>query len=148
MSNFATCNTATFFFKPLIATHFATRIYLSSAKETQQKLAEYLVVFEGFGQISLDCPMSRQIGWTPMLVGCPSPQSENKVSPLLHIKDLRNDSTDRFKTDGGTKANANDAHPTTPQQVGKTLVGTGRTCQSALVWHTIRTHTLSHCYWR
>jgi hypothetical protein len=46
MSNYATCN---FFFLSLIATHFATRIYLSSAKETQQKLAEYLVVFEGFG---------------------------------------------------------------------------------------------------
>jgi hypothetical protein len=71
MSNYATCNTATFFFKPLIATHIATRIYLSSAKETQQKLAEYLVVFEGFEKISLGCPMSFHLGWTPTPFGCP-----------------------------------------------------------------------------
>jgi hypothetical protein len=84
MSNYATCN---FFFLSLIATHFATRIYLSSAKETQQKLAEYLVVFEGFGQISLDCPMSRQTGWIPMLVGCPSHHSENTLALSIQNKE-------------------------------------------------------------
>jgi hypothetical protein len=84
MSNNATCN---FFFLSLIATHFATRIYLSSAKETQQKLAEYLVGFKGFGQISLDCPMSRQTGWIPMLVGCPSHHSENTLALSIQNKE-------------------------------------------------------------
>jgi hypothetical protein len=145
MSNCATCNTATFIFLLLIATHFATRIYLSSAKETQQKLAEYLVGFKGFGQISLDCPMSRQTGWIPMLGGCPSQSSENKVSSLLHTKEQCNDSTDRFEIDGSTEAHSDVANPTTPQQVGKTLVGAGRVGTGTASGHDIRTQTLSLC---
>jgi hypothetical protein len=109
MSNCATCNTATFFFLLLIATHFATRIYLSFAKETPQKLAGCLVVLKVLDKLvwTAQCP-AKQAGYQCWVVV----QASRLKIKLVHCYTQRNNAMTALtglKLTASTEAHADES---------------------------------------